>query len=294
MVADRASVAVSLGVSVVTFAPDAAVLGQTLDSLADALRAACAAGCLGVATVTLIDNGPDPAARERVEAAARALRQRLPDAAVGVHSGHGNVGYGAGHNLAIRAAASEYHLVLNPDVVLAEDAIVQALAFMAAHPEVGLLAPRVNDERGNLQYLCKRYPTPLVLALRGFAPGFVRRLFAPLLARYEMRDLIGIGRVVRDVPIASGAFMFCRTAALHAVDGFDPGFFLYFEDFDLSLRLAKVAGLAYVPAVRIVHFGGHSARKGFAHVRMFAASALRFFRKHGWRQPPTVGLQLRR
>jgi GT2 family glycosyltransferase len=285
MAADRASVAASLGVSVVTFAPDAAVLGRTLDTLADALLAARAAGALGEAGVTLIDNGPDAAARGRVEAAERALRQRLPDVAVGVRSGHGNVGYGAGHNLAIRVAASEYHLVLNPDVVLAEDAIAQALAFMTAHAGVGLLAPRVTDERGNLQYLCKRYPTPLVLALRGFAPGFVRRPFARLLARYEMRDVIGADRVVLDIPIASGAFMFCRTAALHAVDGFDPGFFLYFEDFDLSLRLAKVGRLAYVPAVRIVHFGGHSARKGSAHVRMFAASALRFFRKHGWRPP---------
>jgi GT2 family glycosyltransferase len=69
---------------------------------------------------------------------------------------------------------------------------------------------------------------------------------------------------------------------LDAVEGFDPRYFLYFEDFDLSLRLSKVAPIAYVPAVRIVHHGGHAAAKGFAHIRWFATSARRFFSMHGW------------
>jgi GT2 family glycosyltransferase len=77
--------------------------------------------------------------------------------------------------------------------------------------------------------------------------------------------------------------MLCRTAALKAVSGFDEGYFLYFEDFDLSLRIAKIGELAYVPAMRIKHAGGHAARKGRAHIGMFVRSAMRFFNTHGWR-----------
>jgi hypothetical protein len=283
MATPGASTVASLGVSVVTYAPDERVLSRTLASLGAAILDARALGLLDRVRLALIDNGPDQHARAVADAAAGAFRDEVADAAVEVLGGHGNVGYGAGHNLALRGATGDFHLVLNPDVLIDANAVAAALRFMAAHPDVGLIAPRAAGADGRLQYLCKRHPSPWVLALRGFAPAWLRRRFDAALARYEMRDLIGDERVVLDVPIASGAFMFCRHAALAAVGGFDPRYFLYFEDFDLSLRLAKHARIAYVPAVRIVHFGGHSARKGAAHVGMFAASALRFFGQHGWR-----------
>jgi GT2 family glycosyltransferase len=276
----------SLRISVVTFSPDAEVLGRTLGSAAAAVRRAQGEGALGEVDVVLVDNGPDDGARGVAEAAAQALREAVPTMPVKVLSGHGNVGYGAGHNLAMRDAGTDYHLIVNPDVVMAPDALAEAAGFMARNPGVALVAPCVADESGRLQYLCKRYPSPLTLAVRGFAPAFVRGMFRATLERYEMRDLIGKRDVVPDVPIASGAFMFCRADALRAVGGFDPRFFLYFEDFDLSLRLARAGRLSYVPAVRIVHYGGHTARKGLAHIRMFASSALRFFRKHGLRAAP--------
>ena len=87
----------------------------------------------------------------------------------------------------------------------------------------------------------------------------------------------------KNIPIISGCFMLCRSDAIARVSGFDPGYFLYFEDFDLSLRVGDSAALAYVPAMRIKHGGGGSARKGLKHINMFVRSAGRFFSKHGWR-----------
>jgi len=275
----------TLGASVVTFAPDAGMLQRTLESFAASVRQAQGAGVLGRVVLTLVDNGPGEPDLQCVAAAREALAARFPEICCAVTTGHGNVGYGAGHNLAILSSTLDFHLVLNPDVLTHAGAMTAALRFMAAHPDAALLAPRVADEADRLQYLCKRYPTPLALGLRGFAPQALKRAFAGVLARYEMRDVIGESALVADVPIASGAFMFCRTAALQMVGGFDPGFFLYFEDFDLSLRLARAGRLYYVPEVRVAHFGGHTARKGGTHIRMFADSALRFFRKHGWRRP---------
>ena len=86
-----------------------------------------------------------------------------------------------------------------------------------------------------------------------------------------------------DLEVASGCFMFLRRALAQQVGGFDRRFFLYFEDFDLAWRIRARAKVARVPDVRIVHFGGGAARKGFDHVAMFARSAWIFYRKHGWR-----------
>jgi GT2 family glycosyltransferase len=86
-----------------------------------------------------------------------------------------------------------------------------------------------------------------------------------------------------DIPIISGCFMLFRTAALRSVGGFDEHYFLYFEDFDLCLRVHAEGTLAYLPSMHIVHLGGNSARKGLRHIVMFARSGLRFYCTHGWR-----------
>ena len=260
-----------LRVSLVLYDTPAALLART------ATRLDRAVARLAVPTeLVVVDNSLQPKPVP--------LGLTLPTSGAAVHhlAGHGNVGFGRGHNLALERGFGAFHLILNPDVEMAEDALAEALAFMASHPECGLLAPAVRWDDGSRQYLCKRYPSVLDLLLRGFAPGPVKRLFAARLARYEMRDETG-DRVVWDPPIVSGCFMLFRGDVLRRLGGFDPRYFLYFEDFDLSLRTAAVARLAYVPAVRIVHHGGHAARKGWWHVAQFARSAWRFFSTHGWR-----------
>lgn len=173
--------------------------------------------------------------------------------------------------------------MLNPDIDLDGDALAAGLAFFDAHSDTGLLTPWIGDDRGQQQYLCRRYPSLLDLFVRGFLPARLRRLFARRLAAYEMRDQIDGKNVRWDPPIVSGCFMLFRTEVLKKLGGFDPRYFLYFEDYDLSLRTHDVARVAYVPSVRVIHHGGGASRKGFAHIRMFAASAFKFYNRFGWR-----------
>jgi GT2 family glycosyltransferase len=266
-----------LSVSIVVYRPDTELLECTLSSLGAAFAELRATRPGFALDVCLVDNGGLPDMSKYLDA----LREQGISSAI--LSGHGNVGYGRGHNLAIQRAVSRYHLVLNPDIDIDRDALVKALDFFDLHPDAGLITPRIGDDEGRLQYLCRRYPTLLDLFVRGFLPVRIRGLFDGRLARYEMRDVINERDVIWDPPIVSGCFMLFRTELLKKLAGFDPRYFLYFEDYDLSLRTHELTRIAYAPAVRVLHHGGDAARKGSAHIRMFVASAFKFFNRFGWK-----------
>jgi len=269
----------SLSASIVTYRPEPRLFERALASLAAAIAEARHAGELGEASLVVIDNGP-PDTRDEIR---RAVAAWPPSAgAVEVVAGHGNVGYGRANNLALERVRSDFHLIMNPDVELEPAALREALTAAREHPEVGLVAPAAYGDDGQLQYLCKRYPTLWVLFLRGFAPEGLRRRFAATIHDYEMRDVIA-DKYVPNVPLASGCFMLARTDLLERLGGFDPSFFMYFEDYDLSLRVGRESQVAYVPQARIRHHGGEASRKGLRHVAWFVSSAVRFFARHGWK-----------
>jgi hypothetical protein len=270
----------ALRTSVVVFRPDLQWLERTFASLARSCEHARAAGAVRAVFVDVVDNGtPDEAALDDCIARLAAV---LAPGSVRTIRGHGNVGYGEGHNRSILGGTEELHLVLNPDVEMDLDTIANAARYLMASHEVALVSPDVRGPDGERQFLCRRAPSVLVLFVRGFAPQWIARGFRSRLDRYEMRDVLGRGQVV-DVPLASGCCMFVRGATLRAVGGFSPRFFLYFEDYDLSARLAPHGALRWVPDVRITHAGGFTARRGWRHVRLFLASAAKYFSVHGWR-----------
>jgi len=274
----------SLTVSVVTYRSDAVLLERCLRCLALAIGAAREVGAIRSVAIALIDNSEDRTVAARVIELGNTCFAATGIQVLYLH-GHANVGYGTAHNLALHGTGADYQLVLNPDVELAPDALGNAVRWLDAHPDVGALAPAVTNARGEPEYLCKRYPAVLDLVLRGFAPGFARRLFRRRLDRYELRDRIDPAAedAVLDLPILSGACLLVKRIPIDVTGGFDPKFFLYFEDFDWSVRLSKVTRTAWLPAFRAVHHGGHAARKGFDHIRWFVRSGFRFYGKHGWR-----------
>jgi len=192
----------SLSVSIVTYAPALPMLCTGLRTLAVSLAKARAAGSLGSASVEIVDNGPGEGfAAPLAELVSREL---APPLKASLHTGHGNVGYGRGHNLALLASDADYHLVLNPDVDLAPDAINEALLYMEAHRDTVILAPEARDSSGRPLHLCKRYPSVLVLGLRGFAPRIAGGNLRRKLDSYEMRDLPR-DRPSTMVPLLSGS-----------------------------------------------------------------------------------------
>jgi len=272
----------SLCVSVVLYHSEPERLDETLTTLLLAAKEARNADVVGTVTLVVVDNSVCPDYHRTVRQRLAALP--LAEAAVNLQlrqMAH-NGGYGAGHNEALKGYPADIHLILNPDVVLAPEALRLGLEYLRDHPQTVLVCPRGEAGDGRPAHLSKRLPTVLVLALRALPPGRLSRSFAEQLADYEMHDLQGADQPAA-VPLASGCFMLVRGAALAAVGGFDARYFLYFEDFDLSLRLADQGAVEYLPAMIVRHYGGGSSAKGWRHRWWFLRSGMRFFGDYGWR-----------
>lgn len=258
----------ALSICVVTYRPELEILGTTLESLRTAIKKLD-----HISThITIVDNSPQ-------DCLSNWLTEKFRDLSISLLNGQGNVGFGRANNM-VMDNVGDLHLVLNPDVVLSPDSLENAVQFLKQHMDCGLLTPSAVGTDGIRQYLCKRYPAVLDLVLRGFAPKRLRQLFKIRLDRYQMAEMPD-NAIFWDPPIISGCFMLFRGEIFRKLNGFDPGYFLYFEDFDLSIRAAKVTRVAYLPTVKIVHGGGDAARKGLWHIEQFIRSAYIFYRKFG-------------
>jgi GT2 family glycosyltransferase len=194
-----------------------------------------------------------------------------------------NVGFGAGHNLALRevmkSGNSSYHVVLNPDVYF-DDAVMQKIFFfMEAHPQIGLVMPKVLYPDGRLQPLCKLLPSPLTLFTRRFLQ-FFPSLSNRLNHWYEMH-FTGYDKIM-DVPFLSGCFMFLRVKALEEVGLFDERIFLYTEDTDLTRRIHRKYRTIFYPEAVIYHYNQRASYKNAIKLVHHMFSAIRSFNKWGW------------
>jgi GT2 family glycosyltransferase len=265
----------SLCISIVTYTIKPEDFTAMLASLAAALEAANSAFKLNT-RIIIVDNGQEPLLVKELCA------RQQDNIQVELIFNDNNVGYGVAQNQGIASMEADYHLMMNPDVVLHTECLLRALQYLEKERDVVALSPEVKDILGKLQYLCKRYPSVTDLALRGFGPEFLRKKFEKRLSVYECRSMVD-KKLTSKAKLISGCFMLVRGAALRTVGGFNEKFFLYFEDFALSIELGKLGKIVYFPQVAIVHYGGHAARKGLAHIRVFVESAWTFFNLYGWK-----------
>ncbi len=161
------------------------------------------------------------------------VSQHLPQAQVLLNDR--NLGFGTANNRGVWAATTEFVLLLNPDCVIDADAVATLLQTAQRYPKAALVAPQLINRQGkqDLSYCW----TPTTWAAQG--PGA------------EADTCVGF---------ASGACMLIRREAMVRVHGFDEDFFLYQEDTDLCLRLARQCGeLILSPHARVTHLSRGSS-----------------------------------
>jgi len=268
-----------ISMSIVVYKPDLEVLDRTLRSVHQAIKTAEQVLALD-SVLYVVDNSCERSWPNLIEGV---LRESFPQD-IGLRAefiiSSENGGYGKGNNLALTRVESAYHLVMNPDVYLDSDAIVTAISYMERDKSVGLLVPDVRGEDGARHFLCKRNPSLLIMFLRGFAPRWLKHVFRKTLYQFEMRDK-DYERDIDGVEYPTGCFMFFRSDVFQKLEGFDPDFFMYFEDADIGRRVLAIAKVRYVPAVRIIHRWARGTHNNWRLRWATIKSALIYWRKWG-------------
>ncbi|MDP2761369.1 MAG: glycosyltransferase family 2 protein [Sideroxyarcus sp.] len=193
-----------------------------------------------------------------------------------------NVGYGAGHNMALRKVilSAEFHFVLNPDIYFEPEELQKMIARMKEDTSIGQLMPKVIYPDGSLQYLCKLIPTPVDLFFRRFLRGPLKELAQQKDEKFELRST-GYNREM-DIPYLSGCFMLFRTSALRKIGLFDERFFMYPEDIDMTRRMHSEFRTIFFPGATIVHDHAKESYKSKKMLWIHLTNLIKYFNKWGW------------
>jgi GT2 family glycosyltransferase len=223
------------------------------DQLRECLASIARHGGETVRQVIVVDNGSiDGSAEVKCES------DRLSIIATGR-----NLGFAAACNLGARRGAGEFVLFLNPDAQLLSDSLQRALSFLqsAAGERVGVAGVQLQGDDGVPQRHCARLPSWRAFARQSLGlSNIMPSLFPPLF----MRDFDHLQS--RQVDHVIGAFYLIRRPVFEQVDGFDERFFVYFEDLDLSARVADAGWQVWYIADAIAyHRGGGTSDQVKAH-----------------------------
>jgi GT2 family glycosyltransferase len=242
-------------------------LRQALDSIASELGSR-------PWEAVIVDNassdGSDGIA-ERFGAPVRVIRNRQ------------NFGFGQGVNQGLAATVAPIVLIMNPDCRLAAGALTTLEAELLSYTTCAIVGPRILDPDGTEQGSARGDPD-MWTGLFG-RTSMLRRLM-PRLSVSRRNVVLADDREESEtstvVEWISGACMLARRDALAAARGFDPRYFMYWEDADLCRRLRRLGyQIRYVPRATAVHRVGQSSRTvAAASIRWFHESAYIYYATH--------------
>jgi GT2 family glycosyltransferase len=167
-----------------------------------------------------------------------------------------NRGVAPARNQGLRAARGALVALLDVDTVARPGAFAVLTRHLRAHPDVGLVGPKLVDADGTLQYSCRRFPTIVDKVLRRLPPSFGRGVADDVELRWWDHA------TPRAVDYVIGACQVIRRAALDEVGLLDERIFYGPEDVDLCLRMHRAGwGVVYVPDAVVMHLERRVTRR---------------------------------
>lgn len=188
-----------------------------------------------------------------------------------------NLGFGKGHNFVLDQLNSDYHAIVNPDIVLYSDALSQLTKFLSENPDVGMTAPILTDEYGSPQRVYRRDITLLDLFSRYVhLKCFKKRIdYHTMMEVDKTKDF--------ECPFVQGAFMVLRTEIFKQINGFDDRYFMYAEDADLCRTIRKISKIVVHPEAKIIHKWEKASHSNFKLMKIHLSSLTKYFNKWGWK-----------
>ena len=176
-------------------------------------------------------------------------------------------GFGANHNAAFRKCKGKHFCVMNPDIRLEGDPFPALLACLE-DPQAGVVAPLIRNPAGAIEDSARHFPTPW---------GILKKA---LRTSQEIEYPAGGAEPLYPDWVA-GMFMLVQSRVFAEIGGFDERYFLYYEDVDLCLRLARRGRrVVLCPVAIVVHEAQRQSRRNLRYMRWHLSSMLRFFLSH--------------
>lgn len=266
----------TVGVIIVSY-NTSALLAQCLESLRT---------CILPLRILVVDNAS-------TDESANVVRQRFPEVSLTVQEQ--NQGFATATNLGLMllgfgevaehnpaARSPDFALLLNPDTVVHPGALETLVAFLQAHPRVGVVAPRLLNPDRSVQHAAFRFPTLMMSVLDAFPPGEVLpgRLYGSWWHGRYPQERTGHEPFPIDHPL--GACMLVRQPVLAQVGLLDEGYFLYSEEVEWCWRIRRAGWAIWqVPQAQVTHIAGASTQQ-FRHRMLIQLhhSRIRFFQQH--------------
>jgi GT2 family glycosyltransferase len=244
------------------------VLHHCGDEVKEALR--CLQNPDMEVAVYLCDNSPE-------DMTAETLQWSFPG--VTILPQPGNIGFGRANNAVLPYLKSKYHLIMNPDITFDPGLLSRMVSYMESHPNIAILTPRVMNTDGTEQYLPKKQISVHYL-LGGLLEG-LGGIFRRWREEFTLADLDV--RHPMPVEFATGCFLLIRTEIFVRLGGFDPRFFLYQEDSDLSRRMLEWGPIIYHPDMQIRHDWKRENTRTLKGTMRQVVSITKFFAKWGFK-----------
>lgn len=145
----------------------------------------------------------------------------------------GNVGFPRAVNAVLDQCATEFVVLLNPDVEVAPGAIATCMSALENRAHVGLVGANLRQPDGRPDLAAaRRFRTLGMLVIESLGLAHLsRRLDPQYFPNWDRSDS-------RAVPCINGAFAIMRTDLLRAIGGLDETAFLYLEDQELCRQVA--------------------------------------------------------
>lgn len=216
--------------------------------------------------VILVDNASVDGSRELFE----------QDARITYIYSEENLGFGKGNNLGYQYAKGDYVLLLNSDTLLINNAIFELVGFMRIHPEIAIVGGALY---GSDMKECTSYGL-LLPSLKYEFDLLFRGVFSKKMIE-RMNDEIST-KGFANIGYITGADMMLRREKIEEIGMFDPDFFMYYEETEMTYRYAvKGYKSAFFPMAKIQHLGGKSFAFKETREKLFFSSKKLYFQKTG-------------
>jgi len=190
-----------------------------------------------------------------------------------------NLGFAKANNLALEHAQGKYVLFLNPDTELMENSFKIMFDLMEQNENSALSTCQLIYPDGTLQKNIKNNPGLCDQALILLK---LHHLFlSKSLNRYLAKNFLY--EKEQEVKQIMGAFMFGRTNIIKEIGGFDPDYFIWWEDLDLCKRIQDLGmKIIYTPKTKVIHLEAKSFEQQMSleKQKRFNRGMRLYFKKH--------------